>query len=78
MLCTEVVFMAPSMTRRAMFWTLSSLLLFSVSCIGVVFMAPSMTRRAMFWTLSSLLLLVWTAVPHVVDAYPMVGHTVAA
>ena len=50
---------------------------FSMSCTGVVFMAPSMTRRAMFWTLSSLLLLVLAAVPHVVDAYSMVGRTVA-
>ena len=40
-------------------------------------MAPSMTRRAMFWTLSSLLLLVLAAVPNVVDAYSMVGRTVA-
>ena len=40
-------------------------------------MAPSMTRRAMFWILSSLLLLVLAAVPHVVDAYSMVGHTVS-
>ena len=44
---------------------------------GVIFMAQSMTRRAMFWTLSSLLLLVLAAVPHVVDAYSMVGRTVA-
>ena len=48
-----------------------------MSCTGVVFMAPSMTRRAMFWILSSLLLLVLAAVPHVVDAYSMVGRTVA-
>ena len=48
-----------------------------MSCTGVVFMAPSMTRKAMFWTLSSLLLLVLAAVPHVVDAYSMVGRTVA-
>ena len=40
-------------------------------------MAQNMTRRAMFWTLSSLLLLVLAAVPHVVDAYSMVGRTVA-
>ena len=40
-------------------------------------MAPSMTRRAMFWISSSLLLLVLAAVPHVVDAYSMVGRTVA-
>ena len=39
-------------------------------------MAVSMTLRAMFWTLSSLLLLVF-AVPHIVDAYSMVGRTVA-
>ena len=50
---------------------------FSMSCTGVVFMAPSMTRRAMFWTLPSLLLVVLAAVPHVVDAYSISGHTVA-
>ena len=44
---------------------------------GVVFMAPSMTHRAMLWTLSSLLLLVLAAVPQVVDAYSVVGRTVA-
>ena len=50
---------------------------YSMSCTGVVFMAPNMTRRAMFWTLSSLLLLALTAVPHEVDAYSIVGRTVA-
>ena len=55
----------------------STLAVFSMSCTGVVFMAPSMTRRAIYWTLSSLLLLVLAAVPHVVDAYSMVGRIVA-
>ena len=55
----------------------STLAVFSMSCTGVVFTAPSMTGRAMFWTLSSLLLLALAAVPHVVDAYSMVGRTVA-
>ena len=49
-----------------------------MSCTGVIFMAPSMTHRAISWTLSSLLLLVLAAVPHVVDAYFMVGRTVVA
>ena len=50
---------------------------FSMSCTEVDFMAPSMTHRSMFWTLSSLLLLVLAAILHIVDAYSMVGHTVA-
>ena len=33
MSCTGVVFMAPSMTRRAMFWTLSSLLLLVLAAV---------------------------------------------
>ena len=38
MSCTGVVFMAPSMTRRAMFWTLSSLLLLVLAAVPHVCM----------------------------------------
>ena len=55
----------------------STLAVFSMSCTGVVFMAPSMILRAMFWTLASLFLLVLAAVPRVVDAYTIVGRSVA-
>ena len=50
----------------------------SMTCAGVVLMAPTVTSRAMFWALSSLFLLVLAAVPHAVDAYSIVGHTVGA
>ena len=47
----------------------------SILWIGVDFMAPSIRRNPMFWTLSNLLLLVFDAVPHVVEAYSIVGLT---
>ena len=53
------------------------LFFFPMSCTGVVCMALSVTHRTMFWTLSSLLLLVLAVGPHVLDAYSMVGRTVA-